>query len=246
MNEAGPSTGPEQQLQNTSEDNLRTVVKDPALTEDLALAVLGRRDLSASLLQELANNKAVLKYHKVLGALISHPHTPRFVSLPMIRSLHSFEMLNLSLQTAVPADVKIAIEQALLDRVDKLSLGERITLAKRGSTRIAGFLLRDAESNVVELALQNPYLTEACIVRTLMSEESASVDFVRRIAAHPKWSLRTDVRCALLRNPNTPLGVALELAQTLPADIARDALFHSNLPAGVKTYLMSEIQNRLR
>jgi hypothetical protein len=77
-------------------------------------------------------------------------------------------------------------------------------------------------------------------------KEDVNVRFVELVAHHPKWGLRTDVRCALLRNPNTPMGVALHFAQTLPADIARDALFNSNLPKSVKTYLMAEIQHRER
>jgi hypothetical protein len=42
------------------------------------------------------------------------------------------------------------------------------------------------------------------------------------------------------------MAVALRLAHSLPADIARDALFNSNLPSSVKAYLMAEIQNRNR
>jgi len=93
--------------------------------------------------------------------------------------------------------------------------------------------------------LNNPYLTEACIVRSLMRDPIAP-RFVEKIVRHPKWSLRTDVRFALLRNPSTPMGAALQFAQSLPADVARDALLNSNLPHSVKTYLMIEIQNRAR
>jgi hypothetical protein len=93
--------------------------------------------------------------------------------------------------------------------------------------------------------MNNPYLTEACIVRTLM-RDGVNLRFVEMVTKHPKWSLRLEIRCALLRNPKTPISVALHLAHTLPADVARDALFHSNLPAGVKTYLMAEIQHRNR
>jgi hypothetical protein len=76
--------------------------------------------------------------------------------------------------------------------------------------------------------------------------EADHFNFVELIAGHPKWSLRIDVRCALLRNPKTPMSMAIHFAQSLPADVARDALFHSNLPASVKTYLMAEIQRRQR
>jgi hypothetical protein len=179
-------------------------------------------------------------------ALICHPRTPRFVSLPASRSLHTFELLNVALQPGVPVDIKMAVEQSIMERLENMSLGERIALAKRGSTRIAERLLRDPEKTVIELALANPFLTEASIVRTLMFGEAADPGFVSLVACHPKWSLRTDVRAALLRNPKTPMTIALEIVHSIPADVARDALFNSNLPASVKAYLMAEIQNRTR
>jgi hypothetical protein len=42
------------------------------------------------------------------------------------------------------------------------------------------------------------------------------------------------------------MAVALQIVHSIPADIARDALFNSNLPNSVKAYLMAEIQHRNR
>jgi hypothetical protein len=210
------------------------------------MALLKRRDLPASVLQDLAKNTEALKLRAVLVAMICHPRTPRFISLPASRTLHTFELLTVALRPAVPADLALASEQSILDRLENTSLGERISLAKRGSTRIAERLLRDPELTVVELALLNSHLIEACVVRTLMIDEEVDERFVQLVANHPKWSLRTDVRAALLRNPKTPMGVALNIVHAIPADIAREALFNSNLPNSVKAYLMAEIQHRAR
>ena len=248
----GAQRAPDNQLQRLErlihshvEEDLCAAAENPHLNEDLAKALLARRDLSGKVLQELAKNQSILKARPVLVALVAHPKTPRFVSLPMARSLYTFELMTVALQPAVPADVKIAIEQVIVDRLEKLSLGERLTLAKQGSTRVAERLLVDPDPRVVELALNNPFLTEACIIRTLM-RDPVEPKFVEKVARHSKWSLRTDVRCALLRNPSTPMAAALHFAQSLPADVARDALFNSNLPHSVKTYLLIEIQSRMR
>jgi hypothetical protein len=170
------------------EDDLCAAAENPHLNEDLACALLQRRDLTPRVLQELAKNHAILKSRPVLVALVSHPKTPRFISLPMARSLHTFELMTVALQPAVPADVKIAIEQFIIDRLEKLSLGERTTLAKRGSKRIAERLLADTDARVVDLAIDNPYLTEACIIRTLM-REGLDPRFAEKVVRHRKWSL---------------------------------------------------------
>ncbi len=223
---------------------LRAAVGSLHLTKELALALLKRRDLPAPVLQDLAKNGPLLKDHSVLIALICHPRTPKFVSLPASKSLHTFELLQVALQPAVPADVKMAIEQAIIDRLENMSLGERITLAKRGSRKIAERLLSDAEQAVVDLALANGHLTEACVVRTLMLSEEVDEQFVKKVAEHRKWSLRTDVRAALLRNPKTPMAVAIRLVQALPADVAREALVNSNVPENVRAYLLKEVEAR--
>lgn len=234
----------EKLIHSTDPSELRAAAANPHLNEDLAQALLRRRDLPASVLQELAKNTEVLKTRGILVALICHPRTPRFVSLPASRTLHTFELMNVAMQPAVPADVKMAVEQSIIDRLENMSLGERITLAKRGSTRVAERLLRDPELQIVQLALVNPYLIEACVVRTLMIEDAADERFVKLVAEHPKWSLRTDVRAALLRNPKTPMGVAVNIVHQLPVDVAREALLNSNLPTSVRNYLMIEVQNR--
>jgi hypothetical protein len=236
----------ERLIHSHEEDDLRAAASNPHLTEELALGLLKRRDLPSLVLQDLARNSDLLKTRSVLVALICHPRTPRFVSLPASRSLHTFELLNVALHPAVPIDVKISVEQSIMDRLENMSLGERISMAKRGSTRIAERLLSDPEKAVIELALVNPFLTEACVVRTLMNGDKIDVRFVELVARHPKWSLRTEVRAALLRNPKTPMTVALQIVHSIPADVARDALFNSNLPNSVKAYLMAEIQHRNR
>src|SRR3954471_7483075 len=229
-------------IHSQSEDEIRRAASHAALTEDLAKALLKRRDLTGSVLQELARNTAAMKFRSVIAGVVAHPHSPRFVSLPLSRQLFVFEQMNVASQPGVPVEMKMALEQAIIDRIDTVSLGERLTLAKLGSTRVAEALLCDPEARVLELALNNSHLTEANVVRTLM-RDPVDQRFVQAVARHSKWSLRTDVRCALLRNPGTPMAVALKIAQVLPADVARDALYSSNLPHSVKTYLMAEIQH---
>ncbi len=82
----------EQLVHSTDENELRAAAANPNLTEDLAMALLKRRDLPASVLQDLAKNTEALKLRSVLMAMICHPRTPRFISLPASRTLHTFEL----------------------------------------------------------------------------------------------------------------------------------------------------------
>ena len=69
---------------------------------------------------------------------------------------------------------------------------------------------------------------------------------VEAVSHHPQWSVRREVRMALLRNEQTPLARAAEFAGRLPVTVLREILQNSRLPANVKTYLRKDLENRER
>jgi hypothetical protein len=129
----------------TGADLLRTAA-DPALTEDLALALLKRADLPPEVLEQLAKNTHALKSRKAKIALASHPHTPRHVSVPLARQFYTFDLMKVALSPSVPADVKVAVDDVLISRLKTVTIGERVTLARRASGRVAAALLLDVDS----------------------------------------------------------------------------------------------------
>ncbi|MBS1849551.1 MAG: hypothetical protein JST79_01450 [Acidobacteria bacterium] len=214
---------------------------DPILNEDAALALLQSGDLAADVLERLSKNSSVLKYRKVKLALVEHPRTPRHVSLPLLRGLFTFDLMQVALQPMVAADIKMAAEEALLNRMEAISSGEKLTLAHRASGRVAGELLLDPEPRVIQAALENPRLTEAPIIKAVTRPDSPSA-LVEAVCHHAKWSLRREIRLALLRNEKTPLARAVEFARTLPPPLVREVLQVSHLPENVKEYLRKDLE----
>src|SRR5216683_5503201 len=94
-----------------SADLLR-IAADPALTEDLALALLKHPGLPPEVLEQLAKNASVLKSRKAKIALASHPKTPRHV--PLARQFYTFDLMRVALSPGVPADVKVAADDVLI------------------------------------------------------------------------------------------------------------------------------------
>jgi hypothetical protein len=228
-----------------SPENLVAWADDADMSEDAALALLHRPDLSADVLERMAKNGNVLKHRKLRLALVEHPKTPRHVSLPLVRQLYTFDLMQVALTPVVPTDVKMAADEALCNRMETISSGEKLTLAHRASGRVAGELLLDAELRVVQAALQNSHLTEASVVRVLMRAEAPAA-LVEQVAHHPQWLLRREVRLALLRNEKTPMARAVEFARSLPAGQLRDILQGSRLPENVKAFLLADLEKRNR
>jgi hypothetical protein len=260
----------EEKVSPASEELLRTAAA-PDLTEDLALALLKHADLAPEVLEILAKNGNALKSRKVKIALASHPRTPRHISVPLARQLYTFEMMKVALSPVVPADVKVAVDDLLISRLNTVTVGERLTLARRASGRVAAALLLDVDSasgktkiddledgtaskrgksaavdtpelRVMRTALENPRLTEALLINAVL-RPGASVALVHAVARHEKWSLRKEIRAALLRTEHLSLARALEFGREIPLGLRREILASSRLPETIKGQLLRESES---
>jgi hypothetical protein len=193
----------------------------PGLTEDAALGLVKNADVTAEALARLAKNPIASKSRKLVVALASHPRTPRHVSIPLLRGMFTFDLMNLALTPAVAPDVKRAAEEQLIMRLESLPVGQKITLARRASGRIAAALLQTSDQRIISPALDNKQLTEALVVQALMKPRAPERLYVT-VADHASWQLRREIQIALLRSGNTPLERAQEFAKNFSEDFLRE------------------------
>ena len=219
-----------------------TALDSPPLTEDAALAQLAEHDLTSDAVEHISKHSGLMKSRKVRLAMASHPHAPRRIALRLIRELYTFDLMQFALTPTAPADLKHVADELLISRLASITLGERISLARRCSAKVAGELLLDKETRVWQPALESPRLTEATVVRAL--QRPATAAFVEFVSHHAKWSLRPEIRIALLRNAHTPMARALEFARRLAPAQLRDVLHSSRLPEKVKEYLRKEMESK--
>lgn len=224
-----PSASVSELVASVFSQDLIAAANCAALDEDQALALLGRNDLPARAIEALVRNPVASKSRKTLLKLVQHMHAPRHVAVPVLRRLFVFELMDLALSPTLATDLRLLAEQLLIDKLETVSLGERISLARRASAGVAGALLVQDERMVVEAALQNPRMTEANIVKALATAKSPST-FISRLAEHPKWSLRREIQLAILRRPETAEAIVQRIAQALPRPVIYELLTELRLP----------------
>ncbi len=241
------TTAPEDLLERLVHDRspeaMITAASHARLTEDLALALLNRRDLPAKAVEALHKNGALAKHKKVRLAIVTHPRTPRHISIPIIRHLYPFELMQVALFPAVAADVKRMAEESIIGKLKMISSGERYTLAKQSSGRIAAALLLDPEERIMLAALDNPQMTEMSIAKALRVQEGTEL-LVTAVCNHRNWRSRLEVRAALLINQHTPPARIVEVAAELPASVIKEVLYSPQLQEKTKSYLKSVVDKR--
>ena len=210
-------------------EDLVAAAGHPSLEEDQALALLRRNDLPPAAVEALARNPVASKSRKALLKLVQHVRVPRHVALPLLRRLFAFELMDVALSPTAPADLKLLAEQLLIDKLEAVSLGERINMARRASSGIASALLLQDERVVIEAALQNPRMTEASIVKAIAAAKNPTT-LIEIIVENAKWSLRREIQLAVLRRPETPESIVMRIARALPKPVIYELLKELRLP----------------
>lgn len=232
-------------LHHPSAEILRALLDNAALDDTSLCLLLERKDLRPELLEEIALRKHFLKNYGVKRALALHPHTPRLISLRLLRDLYLMDLVQVTLTPGVPAELKRNAEEQLVSRLSQLPLGQKVTLARRGPARVAGALLSEGHPQPLAVVLDNPHLTEAQVLKAL-SREKISPSVVHAVAQHAKWSHSYNVRLALVRHPAASLSTVLAYLPELTVSDLRELVAPGVVPENLRRYLQAEIQRRTR
>jgi hypothetical protein len=231
-------------LHHDSRDVLLALLNNPALAEADVCVLLGRKNLPVKVIEEISKRREWLKTYAVKKALAAHPHTPRLVSMRLMRELYLMDLVQIALMPGVPAELKRNAEDQLAARLPQLPLGQKITLGRRGPGRVAGLLLTEGHPKVVEVTLDNLQLQAAQILKTLASEGVAE-SVVQAIARHRKWSCDYHVRLALVRHPLSTLASVLAFMPDLTASDLEALAAPGVVPETWRKYLHAEVQRRI-
>ncbi len=226
---ARPSASLAELIASVFAEDLVAAASHVSLDEDQALVLLQRRDIPAAAIESLARHPVASKSRKVLLKLAQHPRIPRHVALPLLRRLFAFELMDVALAAGVATDLKLVAEQLLMAKLEAISLGERVNMARRASAGVAAALLLREDRSVIEAALQNPRMTEASIVKAVATT-GAPDTLIVMVAEHPKWSLRREIQLAILRRPETPADIVTRIAAALPRPVIYQLLSELRLP----------------
>jgi hypothetical protein len=222
---------------------LLSALDNPALDDSLLHRLLERKDAPAELLGRVARRAEWIRSYPIKLRLARHPHTPRLVALACVRQLFLFDLARVSLLPSALAEVRRVAEDLVINQLSQLPLGQKISLAKQGSARVAAALLVEGLPATFALVLENAHMNETQLTRVI-SRPGLSARVVNAIARHPRWSNSPHVRIALLRHPLTPLARIMTFLPDIPLADLRDLLQLSTVRPDLCRYLAHEVVRR--
>ncbi len=198
-----------------------------------AVEALRNPFLSNEAAQTIAARPDLVSAYEVRRALARSPRAPEVVALDLVVGLYWVDLLAVSLEVRVRPTVRRAAELALLARLPRLAVGEKIALARRGGAGVITFLRNDPTPRVISALLENPRLTEGLLGPALASERALPA-LLQAVALSPRWGARHSLRLLICRNPRTPVETALPLLPALRKDELRGLAGDSRLAPPVR------------
>ncbi len=227
-------------VSTSNEEILHALIENPSFDETHICLILERKDLSVTILEEVAKQKQWRANYRIRYALAAHPHTPRLVAMRLLRDLHLMDLVRISLLPASPVELRRLAEERVLTQLPQLPLGQRIMLARRGSARIAGELIAQGPLQVARIALDNTFLTESQLLKHL-AKDSLGDRIIAAIANHEKWSKLMNIRIALLRHRHSPVDRVVTFVPYLPLRDVRDLIGLASLSERVRSRMAAEL-----
>lgn len=123
---------------------------------------------------------------------------------------------------------------ALIVRIMKMNVKDRIKLAMKGDREIRGILIRDPNRVVAQAVIQNPRITEQ-EVEKIAAMRTVPEEILRQIASNRHWAKLYPIIHNLVRNPRTPIAISMNLLPRLHVKDLEALGKNRNIPDAIRT-----------
>ncbi len=224
-------------------DQLLTVAECEGLNDGQAIEILRNPHCTVAVAELVAEHRRLLGSDRIrrLVCSVRGMPTPRVADL--VATLPWLGLLQLAQDPKTPPMVRKMTERRLLLKLPKLTLGEKIGLARRTHRALYGALVATEDGQVIVALLENPRLTESDVVEILNNSNPHPLVF-SAVLRSPRWAPRRGIRVAMARNPSTPLPMALSAVAELGLGELRGLANDPGLPEEVRNGVLGLLKKR--
>jgi len=222
---------------------LNEAIDNPGLGDEEMRLMLRNHRTSPGLLTRIGGDRRWTRNSEVRRLLVQHPQVPMALARSLLSHLFWKDLLEVCVNLRVHPVIRRQCERMLQVRVEELTLGEKIALARRVPRGVVSSLIHSDDSRLLRSLLGNLTLIEQDTVNIAGAAKTGS-DVLAHLAGHPRWGVRRAVRQALIRNPRTPVPVALGLIGGLPPRDLQVLIRDASVPKIVRVGAERRLEER--
>jgi hypothetical protein len=123
----------------------------------------------------------------------------------------------------------------LFAAVQKMSVLQKIKLARLGGKEARSLLIRDRNKIVAVSVIQSPKMTDSEVVGIAQSR-NVSDEILRLISINNSWTRNYQIKQALATNPKTPLSSAIKFLNYLQDKDLKTVMKSKDVPTAISTH----------
>jgi hypothetical protein len=131
----------------------------------------------------------------------------------------------------------------LFSAIQKMSVMQKIKLARVGGKEARMLLIRDRNKIVSTSVIQSPKITETEVV-TIAKSRNVSDEILRLISNNRDWTKSYQIKSALATNPKTPQPVAIKFLNYLPERDLRTIMKSKDVPSAISAHARRILQKK--
>ena len=221
---------------------LARLERGETVDEPELIAALRSPHCPATLVEMLATGSSARLSRRISRLLVCHPSCPRTSAWDLMLLLGWHDLVEVVRNLRTPPAVRRQAERKLLQRLARLTAGERTALARAAPRSIIVPLLVSDDPGCVRALLDNPRFCETDAVRLV--HDNASPRCVLEVLRHRRWGRARTVLAAALRHCALPLPVIMGLMVSAAAGDLEELVRAEDVPREIRSAAADLLSHR--
>ena len=172
-------------------------------------------------IRAIADDPALQAFYPVRLATVLRPEVPLSIALRLLPTLLWRDIARVMEDVRLYPPLRARAEQILAERLQEMTAGEKISLARIASCVLIRSLRESYDARVIGALLGNPRMIEEDVM-IIARNESSPASVLSVVARSERWGGHYQVKLALAENPKCPPMDSLRsLRGLMPRDLRR-------------------------
>ena len=132
-------------------------------------------------------------------------------------------------------DADDELKESLHNKINKMTVGQKIKLAYKGNKTVRELLVRDSNKLVGVAVVNSGRITDQEVM-TIAMNRSINEDVVRALTSNREYMRKYPVKVALVNNPKTPIPTAITMVNSLHIKDLKNLSNNRNVSSAVFTF----------